>query len=54
MLGPLLFLVYINDIVQDIQSNIRLFADNASLFIVVDNPVLTINKINHDVEKISN
>lgn len=54
VLGPLLFLVYINDIVQDIQSNIRLFADNASLFIVVDNPVLTINKINHDVDKISN
>lgn len=44
MLGPLLFLVYINDIVQDTQSNIRLFADNATLFIVVDNPILTSNR----------
>lgn len=54
MLGPLLFLVYINDIVQDIQSNTRLFADNATLFIVVDNPILTSNKINHEVDKIRN
>lgn len=54
MLGPLLFLVYINDIVQDIQSNICLFADDATLFIVVDYSVLSSNKINHDVDKISN
>lgn len=54
MLGPLLFLVYINDIVQDIQSNTRLFADDATLFIVVDNPILSSNKINHDVDKIRN
>lgn len=31
-----------------------LFADDATLFIVVDNPILTSNKINHDVDKISN
>lgn len=30
------------------------FADDATLFIVVDNPILTSNKINHDVDKISN
>ena len=28
MLGPLLFLLYINDITGNIQSNIRLFADD--------------------------
>ena len=32
ILGPLLFLVYINDIVVDIGSNIRLFADDTSLY----------------------
>ena len=36
ILGPLLFLVYINDIVIDIGSNtcIRLFADDTSLYII--------------------
>ena len=37
-LGPLLFLLYINDIVKNIGSNIRLFADDTSLFIIVENP----------------
>jgi hypothetical protein len=37
MLGPFLFLVYINDIVNDINNDIRLFAGNTSLFVVVEN-----------------
>ena len=31
ILGPLLFLVYINDIVSELNCNIRLFADDTSL-----------------------
>ena len=38
ILGPFLFLLYINDIVTEIRSNIRLFADDTSLYIIVDNP----------------
>ena len=52
-LGPLLFLVYINDIVNDIGSNIRLFADDTSLYIVVDNPLVAAETLNADLEKIS-
>ena len=51
--GPLLFLLYINDIVSEIGSNIRLFADDTSLFIVVDNPLTAAGQLNIDHEKIS-
>ena len=34
LLGPLLFLVYINERVEDINSTIRLFADDTSLYII--------------------
>ena len=53
ILGPLLFLLYINDIVNDIGSNIRLFADDTSLYIVVDDPITAANCLNTDLEKIS-
>ena len=39
VLGPLLFLLYVNDIVNDIGSYIRLFADDTSLFIIVGDPM---------------
>ena len=32
VLGPLLFLVYINDLTENIKSEMRLFADDSSLF----------------------
>ena len=32
VLGPLMFLTYINDIHQELSSNIRLFADDALLY----------------------
>ena len=52
ILGPLLFLVYINDIVEDINSTIRLFADDTSLYVIVDNPTDAAEKLNYDMEKI--
>ncbi|MCG8078294.1 MAG: hypothetical protein JAY75_18895, partial [Candidatus Thiodiazotropha taylori] len=53
ILGPLLFLLYINDIVTEIGSNIRLFADDTSLFIIVEHPNTAAAILNSDLEKIS-
>jgi hypothetical protein len=36
VLGPLLFLVFINDVVNDIQTDINLFADDTSLINIID------------------
>ena len=52
ILGPLLFLLYINDIVEDIGSSIRLFADDTSLYIIVDNPLQAAEQLNSDLQKI--
>ena len=52
ILGPLLFLLYIKDTVNDINSSIRLFADDTSLFIIVDNPVTSAEQLNFDLRKV--
>lgn len=52
-LGPLLFLVYINDITENIIGNIRLFADDTILFNVVDSPVTSSEILNRDLETIN-
>ena len=53
MLGPLLFLVYINDIVDNLESNINLFADDTSLSLEVDNPDSCWAKLQSDINEIN-
>ena len=51
ILGPLLFLVYINDIVNDIESNIYPFSDDTSLFMIVGNPNTAERILQTDINK---
>ena len=53
ILGPLMFLIYINDIVLDIQSNINLFADDTSLFIIVEDANTSRQILQSDIDSIS-
>ena len=50
ILGPLLFLPYINDIVNETNSNTRLFADDTSLYIpvIVESPVTAAQTLNSE------
>ena len=52
VLGPLLFLVYINDLERNIKSNLKLFADDTMLFSIVNNPEMSANDLNHDLDAI--
>ena len=50
--GVLLFLIYINDIVQRINSSIRLFADETRLYIVVENSIMSSILLNSELTAI--
>ena len=52
VLGPLLFLVYINDLEDGIKSHVKFFADDTSLFSIVRNAVVSAEELNHDLDKI--
>ena len=52
ILGPLLFLLFINAFVDEIGCHIRLFADDTSLYITVENPDIAAELLNIDLDKI--
>ena len=53
VLGPLLFLIYINDITTDLQSSSFFYADDTSLLDIFDDPIQTATKLNDDLELIN-
>ena len=52
VLGPLLFLIYVNDIVNNIQSVIKLFADDTRMFLALITPNVRADIMNSDLQKL--
>jgi hypothetical protein len=53
ILGPLLFLIFINDLTDNIHSSIRLYADDSSLFARVRNSEATHDQLTTDLDTIT-
>jgi len=52
VLGPLMFLLYINDIITDIDSPLRIFADDYLLYRIINTPEDT-NILQKDLDQIT-
>ena len=53
VLGPLFFLIYINDLVDDLSSEAKLFADDTSLFTIVYDEAIAADQLIRDLSIIS-
>ena len=51
ILDPLLFLIYINDLSDNLTSNAKRFADDTSLFSVVNDVNTSAKELNDDLKK---
>ena len=53
VLGPLLFSIYINDLENNIKSDVKFFAGDTMLFSMIKDPTTSADELNHDLQTIS-
>ena len=53
IMGPLLFLIYIDDLPNKLKSNVKLFAYDTFLFAIVTDKKKSVNILNNDLQLIS-
>ena len=46
------FFIYINDLSDNLGSNVKLFVEDTLMFLVVNEPVTTSEKLNKDIDNI--
>ena len=51
ILGSLLFLIYINDLPENLQSTVKLFADDTPLFSTMYEPNISASQLESDLKK---
>ena len=51
VLDPLLLLIYINDLLDNLSSNVKLLADDKSLFSVIHDIYVSTGEVNEDLKK---
>ena len=49
VLDPVLFIVYINNLPQELSCNAKIFADNTSLFSAITIPAISLSNLNEDL-----
>ena len=53
ILGPLLFLIFINNIPANLECNVKIFADDTSLFSLVRDPSESSAKLGRDLGRVA-
>ena len=53
ILGPLFFLIYINDLSENLKSTVKIFADDTSIFHIVKDTNTSAEILNHHLTRIS-
>ena len=51
-LGPLFFIVYINDLIVNVKCEVKMFADDKSLFKVVEDERRSADELDADLDRV--